>query len=233
MIALLPLAATEPSRRLLGVAAIGVSGAVGVLLEKGIRRSGRPLQRAAVIGIAAVAAFIHLAAGPFQTRRLSLDAVEDQIDNLARFSTVPRRARSVDTTLVVRANYGLTVLSAPYLLREEAPKHWWVLSHTFEPTVAIRTSASSIEVVQENVPLFPIGPTGIVRTAPFRVGDVVQIPGLRATVLRVDEGGRPMAVRYEFDRDLDSSDVAWISEGRSGFVDVVPPSVGMGVRLGR
>jgi hypothetical protein len=233
VIAMLPLAATEPSRRLLGVTALGVSCAVGVLLETAFRRGGQPLQRAAVIGIAAVAAFIHLAAAPFQTRRLSLDAVEDQIENLARFSTVPRRARSVDTTLVVRANYGLTVLSAPYLLREEAPKHWWVLSHTFEPTAAIRISPNSIEVVQENVPLFPMGPTGIVRTAPFRAGDAVRIPGLRATVLRVDEWGRPLAVRYEFDRDLEGSDVAWISEGRSGFVDVVPPPIGMGVRLAR
>src|SRR5262245_29068115 len=190
--ALFPLAATEPSRRLLGVAAIGVSGTVGVLLAKGIRPVNPPLRRAALIGAAAVAAFIHLAAAPFQSRQLSLDAVEDTIDHLARFSTVPRRARSVDTTLVVRANYGLTVLSAPYLLREDAPKHWWVLSHTFDQTAAIRTSPSSIEVVQEKVPLFPIGPTGIVRTVPFRAGDVVKIPGLNVTVLRVDEAGRPM-----------------------------------------
>jgi hypothetical protein len=213
------------------VAAIGVSGAIGVLLEKAVRHVGQPLRHAALLGVAAVAAFIHLAAAPFQTRGLSQGAVEDQVENLARFSTVPSRARSVDTTLVVRANYGLTVLSAPYLLREEAPKHWWVLSHTFAQTVAIRTSPRSIEVFQENVPLFPIGPTGIVRTVPFAAGDVVQIPGLRATVLRVDEGGRPMAVRYEFDRDLDESDVAWISESRSGFVDVAPPAVGIGVRL--
>jgi hypothetical protein len=213
------------------VTAIGVSGAIGMLLVTGFRRVSPPLRRAGLIGIAAVAVFIHVVSAPFQTRGLSRDAVEETIEHLARFSTVPRRARSVDTALVVRANFGLTVLSAPYLLREEAPKHWWVLSHTFDQTAAIRTSPRSIEVVQEKVPLFPIGPTGIVRTTPFTIGDVVQIPGLRATVLRVDEGGRPMAVRYEFDRDLDSSDVAWIAEGRSGFVDVVPPSVGIGVRL--
>ena len=231
VLALLPLASTEPSRRLLGVAAIGVSGAIGMLLVTGIHRVSPPLRRAGLIGIAAVAVFIHVVSAPFQTRGLSRDAVEETIEHLARFSTVPRRARSVNTALVVRANFGLTVLSAPYLLREEAPTHWWVLSHTFDQTAAIRTSPRSIEVVQEKVPLFPIGPTGIVRTTPFTVGDVVEIPGLRATVLRVDEGGRPMAVRYEFDRDLDSSDIAWIAEGRSGFVDVVPPSVGIGVRL--
>jgi hypothetical protein len=231
VISLVPLVATEPSRRLLGVAAIGVSGAVGVLLVKGTRRLTPPLRRAALIGVAAAGAFVHLVSAPFQTRELSRAAVEDTIEHLARFSTVPRRARSVDIALVVRANYGLTVLSAPFLLREEAPKHWWVLSHTFDQIAAIRISPRSIEVVQEKVPLFPIGPTGIVRTVPFTAGEIVQIPGMRATVLRIDEAGRPMAVRYEFDRDLDSSDVAWIAEGRSGFVDVVPPPVGIGVRL--
>ena len=64
------------------------------------------------------------------------------------------------------------------------------------------------------------------------VGDVVEIPGLRATVLRVDDQGGPMAVHYEFYRDLDSPEVAWLSEGRSGFADVDPrPPVGIGVRL--
>src|SRR5665213_1304108 len=79
----------------------------------------------------------------------------------------------------------------------------------------------------------PLGPTGIVRPSPFRVGDVVETAALRAEVLKVDEAGRPQAVHYEFNRDLDSPDVAWISEGRSGFGDVVPPPVGIGVRLNR
>jgi len=232
VIGLLPLAVTEPSRRLLGVVALGVSGAVGVLIEQGAPRIRRPLRVSPLLMVAALAGLIHLAAAPFQSRGISLDAVEDQVRELAQFDTVPHQARAVDTTLVVRAMRGLTVLSAPFILREDAPKHWWVLSHTFEPTAAIRTSPGSIEIVQEHVPLFPIGPTGIVRTIPFKAGDIVEISGLRATVLRVDALGSPMAVRYEFDRDLDSPDVSWIAEGRSGFAVVDPrPPVGIGVRL--
>ena len=231
VLALLPLAATEPSRRRLGVAGRGVSGAVGVLLAKGTHSIRRPVRLPLLLGLAAVVGLIHLVMAPFQSRRLSFDAVEEQVQNLARFETVPGRARSVDTALVVRANYGLTVLSAPFILREQAPKHWLVLSHTFEQAAAIRTSPSSLEVVQENAPLFPIGPTGIVRTTPFNAGDVVETTAVRATVLRVDDIGRPLAVRYELNRDLESPDVAWISEGRSGFSDVVPPPVGIGVRL--
>jgi len=233
VVALLPVAASEPTRRLLAVAALGISGAIGVLLAEAADRIRARPRPSLVVGVAAIAGFIHLIVAPLQTRRQSYDEVEDQSQSIARFTTVPQRARSIDTALVVRASNGLTALSAPFVLREAAPKHWLVLSHTFGEVAAIRTSASSVDLVQENAALFPLGPTGIVRTTPFRVGDVVETAALRATVLRVDEAGRPLAVHYEFNRDLDSSDIAWISEGRSGFSYVIPPPVGIGVRLSR
>jgi hypothetical protein len=234
VVALLPVAATEPTRRLLAVAALGISGAIGALLAEAADRIRARARPALVVGVAAVAGLIHLIVAPLQTRRQSYDEVVEQSQSIARFTTVPQRARSVDTALVVRANNGLTALSAPFILREDAPKHWLVLSHTFGQVAAIRTSASSVDLVQEgNAALFPLGPTGLVRTTPFRVGDVVETVALRATVLRVDEVGGPLAVHYEFNRDLDSSDVAWISESRSGFSHVIPPSVGIGVRLAR
>ena len=112
-----------------------------------------------------------------------------------------------------------------------APNHWRVLSQTFEQTVAIRTSPSSIEVSEEEGPLFPLGPADFFRTIPFKVGDVVEVDGMRASVLGVDDVGRPLALHYEFNRDLDSADVKWISAGRDGFSDVIPPPVGIKVRL--
>lgn len=231
VLALLPLAATEPSPRVLGVTAIGVSGWVSGLLVSGLPRRDPTFRRGALTGVAALAAFIHLANAPFQLRRFSLETGEDMTETLARFDTVPRDARSIDTTVVLRASGGLPVLSAPYLLRDEAPRHWRVLSHTFEQTTAVRTSSHSVEVTQDSVALLPIGRNGIVRTIPFAVGDVTDIPGMRATVLRVDPSGSPLAIRYEFDRDLDASGVAWIAEHRSGFLDLVPPPVGFGVQL--
>lgn len=202
-----------------------------MLVDRGIRSFRRPVRPSLLRGVAVLAVLIHLVVAPFQTRRISLAEVEDQIRSLARFTTVPQKARSVDTVLVVRANNGLTALTAPFILREDAPKHWLVLSHTFDQTAAIRISNSSVEVVQENAALFPIGSNGIVRTKPFSVSNVVETAALRATVLRIDESGRPLAVRYEFGRDLDGPGVAWISEGRSGFSEVMPPPVGIGVRL--
>ena len=198
-----------------------------------MRSIRRPFRPSLVLGAAALATFIHLIVAPFQTRRNSLTEVEGQIQSLARFTTVPQRARSVDTALVVRATQGLTALSAPFILRDDAPQHWLVLSHTFEQTAAIRTSASSLDVVPENTPSLSNWTHGNRRTKRFSVGDVVETAALRAAVLKVDEAGRPLAVHYEFNRDLNRPDVAWISEDRSGFSEVIPPPVGIGVRLAR
>jgi hypothetical protein len=231
VIGLFPLAATEPTRRLLGIAVLGIGGALGVLLDAGVRRLRWPLKPSSLLGLAALATLIHVVVAPLQTRGISVAEVDDDIRSLARFKTVPQRARSIDTVLVVRANNGLTALSAPFVLDDSAPNHWLVLSHTFDQTAAIRTSPSSLQVVQDKAPLFPLGPLGLIRTTPFREGDVVQTAALRATVLKVDDAGRPLAVQYEFNRDLDGPGVVWISEGRSGFSEVIPPPVGIGVRL--
>lgn len=233
VLALLPLAATVPSRRILGIAALGMSGAVGFLIDKGARKLKWPLRLGALANVPVVAmlGYVHLIFAPLETRRLSLTAVEAESQSLAQFTTVQRGERLAGTTLVLRAKYPPTVLWTPFLLRADAPKHWWVLSQTFEQMAAIRISPSSIDVVGEENPLFPVGPGDIFRTIPFNAGDVVEILGLRATVLRVDENGRPKAVHYDLDRDLDGPDVAWISEGRTGFGAVVPPPVGIGVRL--
>lgn len=234
LIALLPLIATEPSMRILGVAALGVSGAVGVLIDAGASRirQQRQFSTLAAVVAAAVFACLHLIGAPLETRRLSRQAVQDEIDSLARFSLVGQSDGANRTTLVLRANYPPTVLWTPFLLRSAAPKHWRVLSQTFERTVTIRTAPHSIEVSEDHGPLFALGPSDILRTNPFAAGDAVEIPGMRATVLRIDDGGRPTAVRYEFDRDLDGPDVAWISEGRAGFSNITPPPVGFGFRAG-
>jgi hypothetical protein len=235
VLALIPLTTTEPSRRILGVTALGVCGALGVLIEKCARGFRRPLRPLALAGVAAVAmiGYVHLIAAPLETRRLSRQAVEDEVRSVAGISIVRRPDGPVDTTLVLRANYSTTVQWTPFLLRENAPNHWWVLSQTHEQTVAVRTSPSSVDVREEEGALFPLGPTDFFRTIPFKVGDVVEVPGLRASVLGVDDVGRPLAVHYEFNRDLDGSDVKWISADRDGFSDVIPPPVGIGVRLAR
>ena len=232
VLALLPLAATEPTRRILAVAALGVSGALGVLIERGVRRV-RPLRASALADLAALLliAYIHVVGALIETRRYSFEAVAEENLSVARLSALRRPSHQLETTLMLRANSFPTLFSTPFVLRDGSPRRWRVLSQTVEQIAAIRTSETSLDVAVENGSMFALGPTDIFRTTPFRVGDLVEIAGLRATVNRIDEEGRPTVVHYDFDRNLDGPDVAWISEGRSGFSDVRPPPVGFGVRL--
>ena len=114
VLALLPLAATEPSRRILGVAALGVSGALGVLVAQGVRRA-RPVRLSALVDVAALVliAYVHVIAALIETRRLSRDAVEEENSSLARLSAVRRPSHPADTTLMLRANLPPRPLSGP------------------------------------------------------------------------------------------------------------------------
>jgi hypothetical protein len=233
VLALLPLAATEPTRRILGIAALGASGALGFWMVKAARALRSSRLPAALLRVLAIGliGYVHLVAAPLETRRLSRQAVEDEDWSLERFTNVKRMHGPPETALVVRANYPQTVLWTPFVLGAEAPRRWRVLSYTFEQTVAVRTSPTSIDVLDAEGPLFPLGRSDMFRTIPFTVGDHVEIPGMRATVSQIDAEGQPKAVHYEFGEDLDRPNVGWISEGRSGFGSVAPPPLGIGVRL--
>jgi hypothetical protein len=232
VLALLPLAATEPSRRILGIAALGVSGVLGILIERGREGLARQPRPTAFIDLGAVLllGYVHFIAAPSETRRISREAVDATSGSITRFASL-RGASHAEMGVVVRANHPPTLLWTPFMLRADAPEQWRVLSQTFERTTVIRTSPSALEVAAENGPLFAVGPTELLRTTPFNVGTVVQVPGLRATVLRVDEEGQPKAVRYDVDRDLDGRSIVWISEGQTGFREAHPPPVGFGMRL--
>jgi len=187
VLALIPLTTTEPSRRILGVAALGVSGALGVLIEKwagGFRRPLRPWGLAGVIAVALIG-YVHLIAAPLETRRLSRQAVEDEIRSVAEVSMVWRQNGPVNTTLVLRANYSTTVLWTPFALRRDAPNHWWVLSQTFEQTVAIRTSPGSWE--QADKP----PRSDVIRGSPASSGSPSRLSSSPTASLRQDAGLDP------------------------------------------
>src|SRR3954468_16001511 len=158
VLALLPLAATEPMRRILGVAALGMSGARGLLIEDGVRRLRRPPRATAFVDGAALMliAYLHLITALTETRRLSLEAVDAETASLTRLSTLRRAPHSSATTLVLRANWPPSVLSTPFVLRADAPKHWRVLSQTLEQVAAIRRSENSLDVAADNGPLCAI-----------------------------------------------------------------------------
>jgi hypothetical protein len=235
LLSLLPLAAAEPDPRVLGVAALGVSGTVAMLVERvWSSLARRQATWPSLLDIAAGAAlgYVYLVAAPMEARRLSSNAVDEELRNEQQLTALRRADRHGDTTLVLRANYPPTVLWTPFFLGEFAPKTWRVLSQTFAQTVIVRVTPKAIDVSEDVRPLFPIGPTDFFRTRALDPGTTIELPGFRATIVRIDGEGNPKAVRYEFDRELTDHEFQWIAEGQNGFSDVAPPPVGFGVRLG-
>ena len=66
------------------------------------------------------------------------------------------------------------------------------------------------------------------RDVAFTVGQVVETPGMRATILEIGVAG-PRRVRFELDRNLDDPTNLWITESASGqFPADRPPPPGFG-----
>jgi hypothetical protein len=234
LLALVPVAATEPSPRVLGLPALGISATIALAVKLGLRallRKEWTPRATATIALGLGLGCVHLVVAPIEAHRLAARTVDDELWYEKRLGAVTRVGRAVSTIVVVRANYPSTVLWTPLMLRDRSLRHWLVLSQTLNGSVAVRNAPSSLDLIQEDGPVFGTGDRDFFRVIPPVAGEVVDLPGVRATVLRVDDDGRPKAVRYELAQDLDAPDVAWIIEGTSGFTAVTPPPVGMGVRL--
>ncbi|MGA3122923.1 MAG: hypothetical protein ABSF69_19315 [Polyangiaceae bacterium] len=116
--------------------------------------------------------------------------------------------RSKSTVLVLRADSPPATLWMPFKLRDWAPARWRVLSFRAGLMTAIRRGPRTLEITSRDHPLFPTGPFDLFRsTDALHSGDVVEVPGMRATLLQVDDQQAPKQVRLDFDVDLDDSSV--------------------------
>ena len=113
--------------------------------------------------------------------------------------------------------------------RGAPPARWRILAQTGH-ALALRKGPRTLEiVVPRDQSVFPTGHGNLFRQehAQLPVGHVVNVPGLRATVLELGEQG-PVRVRFDFDRDLESPPHVWITETFSGFPEATLPQRGFG-----
>ncbi len=235
VLALLPVLAAEPSIRVLDVSMVGVSGLVGLLLDRAAHRgtdkgsAGRDV----TVVVAIALGLAHYVRGPVDTVR----AIRQYIEAVTGFDkrTAWLREhldRTKSTVLVLRADSPPATLWMPFMLRDWAPAHWRVLTFRAGLMTAVRRGPRTLEITSRDHPLFPTGPFDLFRnTDELHSGDVVEVPGMRATLLQVDDQHAPKQVRLDFDVDLDDSSVQTISERESGFEEVALPAVNFGVRL--
>ena len=240
VLALAPVLAVEASSRLLGVAMIGVSALVGLLLDRAwFPPAPEPRRGAAELtGLVALAVgFAHLVRAPLDTVLVERHLSHEATEYAARMKWV-RAHVAPDTRdiYVLRASSPEALLWAPRLLGEGWPggerPRWRVLTHGSGRSLLLRTGPRSIEIVGGARPLLPEGRDDLFRkVGELRVGDTVALPGLRATLVELDAQQKPHRLRFEFDEDVGARGTAWITEGEGGFRVEELPAPGYGAPL--
>lgn len=235
MVALVPTLAVVPSRRLLGVAMVGVAAVVALLLEHAwFPAPGAPLvargRGAALVSLAAMGlGFAHLVHGPgtswLAARRHYLDATDfaTRVTWLRKRVGDPRKAE----VGVLRGMAG--VFFAPFALdpRGKTPRRWCVLAQPGH-VLALRRDARTLDLVA--VPgrsLYPLGERNLYRSenAPLKAGDEITAAGMKVTILEAGEAG-PRSARFVF--DFDPGPVVWVSDTFDATTEVTLPNEGFG-----
>jgi hypothetical protein len=237
VLSLAPALAVLPSVRLLGVAMIGVSVAVGLVLD----RAWFPSEKSPRRGVVEVAellavglAFSHLVRAPVDSwlgaRAVRAGAVEyaTRMDAL-RFDD-PRDAAFV----IPRSTSPQALLFAPFMFdggRLPPPAHFYVLSMSGGHVLALRDGPTTLTLVSgRDTSLFP-WPDDLFRRgdAPMRIGEQLEVPGMHVTIVDADDHGVHRA-RFVFDEALFAK-AQWLGDDGATFQALALPAAGFGAPL--
>jgi hypothetical protein len=233
LLAMVPMLAVEPSARLLGASMIGISAAVALVLERvwfppevEARSGGAELSALVALALA----FVHVVRAPLDTW-LTTRLLADMASGIQkRMNWVSAHAAGHSSIVVLRAESLTTAIFAPCMLGESTSVRWRVLSYEGGRVLILRTGDRSVELVASPKPIFPMGPRQVFRDfdGSLRAGDVVQMDGMKATVLQLDKDGFARRVRFDFDRSLDDPSFLWLKEADGSFVEEALPKTGYG-----
>lgn len=236
LLALLPVMAVSPTPRVLGASMLGVAPLVAMLLDRAwfVSEPDRS-DRSALTQISSFAtillAFAHLIHGP-GAAWLSAGRLRDHATEFVQ------HAESLRERLVIPANPNIVVIRAvinsfymPFVIDPTGrlPVYWRILSQTSHALVIRRGPRTLDIIVRPEDRIYSSGPDHLFRQdhSAMRVGDEASMPGVRIKIMAVGSVG-PRIVRYEFDRDLDSPTLTWLSEHSDGFEIEKPLPIGLG-----
>jgi hypothetical protein len=224
LVALGPVLAVEPSRRLLGVSTIGIAAVAALVMDRAWfppagkeepRRGAHELSTLVALGLG----FVFFVRGPIDTVAAGRAvAISGEIVR-ERMLWVRDRIGKSDEVVALRANSPSAQLFSPFTIDRETPVRWRLLTYASGRSLLLRTGEKAIELVASPHPLFPVGPRELFRnfSQSLHPGDVVSVEGMRVTIIQVDDDGLPRRIRFEFDRDLDDPSMLWVTEGLDGF----------------
>lgn len=235
LLSLVPVLAVVPSTRLLGVAVVGLSMSVAVLLDFAwwTEKDTNGLHRGVTALAAVFLGFSHFIHGPgttwLKTRALRDDARELawKAGNIAgALPSGPEGGVATAKVGIVRGSAGM--FFAPFALPGgRIPARWNFLAQGGHVLTQRRDTYTLEVATPKHRGLYPEGDLNLYRSEDERlvIGQEVRVPGLRAKVLELQDG-RPSRVRFTFDVPLE--DLTWFSDQRDGVHLVAVPEPGFG-----
>lgn len=230
VLAILPVASSFVSARLLLIPGVGGHAVVAALVLDGWDRLRDAVQRRrpstwlrGVLATALLGAHVGLASWWGLEELLNINRLNEGTRQAALMMQVDDAKVPQQRLVVLTAADPMTLLY-PALVRwvegHPLPKSWWVLSLAPRPHTLTRVAddALELEVVAGSM---LTGPVELLFRRPefaFEVGDLVELEGLAIRIVKVDGDGRPVRVRYRFDVPVDDPSLVFLLATKRGLI---------------
>jgi hypothetical protein len=236
---LFPMAASFPTTRLLAAAevafAVMLASVANAAWESAFTEPRRPMRAALIAVVFAPIAWQHVV---IASRRVRSDSIEIRSDRTA----ILREIRLRDLTRTEVGNARVVLIAAPdqailleapmilHLASTPLPRSWWVLSMSPGRHVLRRVSQDAIEIIAGDVDMMTSPMELFFRSSrhPLHVGEIVQLDGMRATVLQLGTFG-VKRVRFEFGAPLEGPGTLFVRATAAGIVRVDLPAQGSAI----
>jgi hypothetical protein len=236
LMSMLPLAAGEPSSRNILIPFIGASALLGMALHHWSlkMRQGRQPVAAAAVSLGLIALHLLLPLYRWVTEPATFGASTAVQARQMRALDVTEAGGSGQRTVFLTMHFSHCWHG--YFLRTleglPMPEGWWILSAADSRHRYTRTAADRLVLETPDREMFTTQIERAIRHPgkQLREGELVQLTGMRVTVLEIGEAG-PVKVEFAFDRSLDDRTIRLMAvlEGELRRVDA--PEVGESILI--
>jgi hypothetical protein len=235
LLAVVPICAAFPMDRLLTFVGIGAFGLLARFVQFAFSREQSGRLGAAYGAVAKFAAGallgLHLGLAPIALtyRAAHPFGPPKMVEALHLRTDLPEEAKNQDLIVV---NPPSPFHVSYYLITAELegqvlPRHLRCLATGVTPMTVRREDAHTI-VIRPWGGFMPMVLSRLVRNErhPMRVGEVVELTGMRVEVIETMSDGQPTAARFVFDVPLEDGSLRWLRWREGQFEEFHPPPVG-------
>ena len=226
-LSLLPVCATFANDRLLGMVAIGASGALAAVLAYAAERPPSAWLRAGVGALVMVHLVFAPLALPLRAMTIQgLGILHEQVNaaiptgpDVTQQTLVIPQALSDGSVCYIPATRAARKTPRPHALRLLSSGYQSVQVHRLDAhTLTLEPEQGFYATEGEQMTRSP--------SIPFHVGEQVELEDMRVTVTKVNERGRAMSAEFRFASPLEDPKWLWMAFNRSALVAWVPPAIG-------